>query len=120
MSAPFAATRQAIAVTVLTEGELPLVAGAAVVRIEPANGHDHAGAECLVCNTRGNVRVRLFELLEEARTGAIAPFAAVVVDARQARDPQGIVDALVPGKLPAFGLRDHTVARRFKLADATP
>ena len=109
-----------IPVTVVTTGNLPTIAGATMITMVPEPGHDHDGAECVVCNTRGNVRVRLFELLEGARTGAIAPFAAVVVDARQARDPQGIVDALVPGKLPAFGLRDHTVARRFKLADATP
>jgi hypothetical protein len=78
-------------------------------------GHDHDGAECLVCNTRGNVRVRLFDLLEQARTGAIPAFRTVVVDARAARDPQAVVDALIPGKLPAFGLRDHAVARSFRL-----
>jgi hypothetical protein len=89
---------------------------AGVARITMADdGHDHGGSECLVCSTRGNVRVLLFELLEQARTGAIPAFSSVVVDARQALDAQAVIDALTPGKLPAFGLRDHTVARSFKL-----
>jgi hypothetical protein len=114
MSAPFAAAKQLIPVRVVTEGELVAPAGAAVVRIEPETGHDHSGAECLVCATRGNVRLLLFELLEQARLGSIPTFSAVVVDAREAVDPQEVIDALIPGKLPAFGLRDHTVARSFR------
>lgn len=105
-----------IPVTVVTEGEFALPPGAALVTMASEAGHDHDGTECLVCNTRGNVRVRLFDLLEEARAGAIPAFSAVIVDARAARDSQAIFDALVPGRLPAFGLRDHTVARRFRLA----
>lgn len=116
MSAAFTATRQPIPVTVITAGPLPPAPGAALVTIEPESGHDHTGAECLVCSTRGNVRVLLFELLEQARLGAVPDFSSVVVDARQASDPQAVADALVPGKLPAFGLRDHTVARSFRLA----
>ena len=88
----------------------------AILTIEDAAGHEHSGAECLVCSARGNVRVLLFELLEQARIGAVPKFNSVVVDARRAADPQAIIDALVPGKLPAFGLRDHTVARSFRLA----
>ena len=117
MSAPFAPHREPIPVTVVTSGELAVPSGAALVRIEPDAGHDHTGAGCLVCSTRGNVRVLLFELLEQARTGTTASFSAVVVDARQASDKQAIIDALVPGRLPAFGLRDHTVARAFCLAE---
>ena len=83
-------------------------------------GHDHAGAECLVCNTQGNVRVRLFELLEQGRTGAVPAFTSVVIDARRAADPQAVLDALVPGRLPAFGLRDHTVGRSFRLESSLP
>ncbi|HTJ56855.1 MAG TPA: hypothetical protein VL418_04730 [Devosiaceae bacterium] len=117
MNAPFAAASRAISVTVVTACELPaLVPGAALVTIEGNAGHDHSGAECLVCSTRGNVRVLLFELLEQARMGSVAPFTSVVVDARNAPAPQAVIDALIPGKLPAFGLRDHTVARSFRLA----
>jgi len=117
MNAPFAAARTAIPVTVVTAGDLVVPAGAALVAIEPETGHDHSGAECLVCATRGNVRVLLFELLEQARLGTVPAFSAVVVDARHAAHPQAIIDALVPGRLPAFGLRDHTVARSFRLAE---
>ena len=118
MNAPFAATSKSVPVTVVTGGPQPVVpVGVALITIEDAAGHDHNGAECLVCNTRGNVRVLLFELLEQARQGAVAPFTSVLVDARHAVDPQAMVDALVPGRLPAFGMRDHTVARSFRLAD---
>jgi hypothetical protein len=114
-AAPFAAARRAIPVTIVTDGELPQLDGASLITIEPSSGHDHSGAECLVCSTRGNIRVLLFELLEQRRfAGADVP-AAVIVDARQAGDPQTIVDALVPGRTPAFGLRDHTVLKSFRL-----
>ncbi|HVX81198.1 MAG TPA: hypothetical protein VHB23_07460 [Devosiaceae bacterium] len=118
MSAPFAAAARAIPVTVVTSGPLVVPEGAAHITMEPETGHDHAGADCLVCATRGNVRVLLFELLEQARIGAVPPFSSVVVDARQAADPQAVIDALMPGKVPAFGLRDHTVARSFRLVRA--
>jgi hypothetical protein len=118
MNAPFAAAAKSVPVTVVTTGQRPVLpVGVALVTIEDAAAHDHNGAECLVCNTRGNVRVLLFELLEQARQGAVAPFTSVVVDARHAADPQEVVDALIPGKLPAFGMRDHTVARSFRLAE---
>jgi hypothetical protein len=115
-SSPFRSTGRQIPVTVITVGALPdLPPGTALLTIDSA-GHDHAGAECLVCNTRGSVRVLLFELLEQARLGAIPPFASVIVDARHAADPQAVIDALIHGRLPAFGMRDHTVARSFQLA----
>ena len=117
MNAPFAAVGRTIPVAVVTEGTLSVPQGATVLTIEDAAGHHHSGGECLVCSTRGNIRVLLFELLEQARIGAVPLPSAVVVDARRAIDPRAIVDALVPGKLPAFGLRDHTVARSFRLID---
>ena len=114
---PFQSWRQRIPVTVLTAGDLAVPPGATLVTIETESGHDHAGAECLGCATRGNIRVLLFELLEQVRLGTVPKFDAVIVDARQATDPQAIIDALIPGKLPAFGLRDHTVARSFRLSE---
>ena len=116
MNAPFATAARAIPVNVVTAGALVVPEGAALITIEDSRGHDHGGAECLVCNTRGNVRVLLFDLLEQARIDAVWEFVSVIVDARRAADPQAVIDGLIPGKLPAFGLRDHTVARRFKLA----
>ncbi len=89
----------------------------AIVRLEPPL-HSHApGTECISCESRGNVRVLLFELQEKVRLGMIEPFLRVVVDASDAADPAAVADALVPGKLPALGLRDHTVARNFHLAE---
>lgn len=117
MNAPFAAVGRTIPVTVVTAGALSVPADATLVTIEDVAGHEHHGGECLVCSTRGNIRVLLFELLEQARIGAMTAPSAVVVDARRAADPQSVIDALVLGKLPAFGLRDHTVARSFRLAD---
>ncbi|HEY4200452.1 MAG TPA: hypothetical protein VGM83_07800 [Devosiaceae bacterium] len=103
-------------VTVVTGGDrLPVIAGARTVVIEDAGDHEHASTECLVCNTRGDVRTLLFELQERVRLGDITDYAAVIVDARKAQNPQEVVDRLIPGRLPAFGLRDHAVARNFHL-----
>lgn len=115
---PFAARRQSVPVRIETDArKLAALAGdgVAVVRLEPP-AHAHAdGAACLVCETRGDVRVALFELLERERLGAVPPFDQVVVDASAIEDVGTVVDALVPGRRPAFGLRDFTVARSFHL-----
>jgi len=116
-TAPFQRLARSIPVVVVTGPgtALPVEAGAVVVEIEPA-GHDHAaGEECLACASRGDVRVMLFELLERSRQGLVSPFSKVIVDARRSPSPQDVVDRLVPGRQPAFGLRDHTVARNFHL-----
>ena len=117
-AAPFAARKQSAPVQIETDPEkLAAMAGdgVAVVRLEaPAHAHADGGA-CLVCETRGDVRVALFELLERERLGAVPPFTRVVIDASAASDIGAIVDALVPGRRPAVGLRDFTVARSFHL-----
>ena len=117
-AAPFAARKQSAPVQIETDPErLAAVAGdgVAVVRLEaPAHAHADGGA-CIVCETRGDVRVTLFELLERERLGAVPPFTRVVIDASAASDIGAIVDALVPGRRPAVGLRDFTVARSFHL-----
>ncbi len=63
------------------------------------------------------MRVLLFELQEKVRLGMAEPFLRVVVDATDVTDREAVADAIVPGKLPAFGLRDLTVARNFHLAE---
>ena len=122
--APFAARKQSVPVSIETDAD-KLVAlggdGVAIVRLE-APAHAHAdGDACLVCETRGDVRVALFELLERERLGAVPPFERVVIDARALDDIGTVIDALVPGRRPAMGLRDFTVARSFHLhlTDAT-
>lgn len=116
--APFAAKKQSVPVSIETDADkLTDRAGddVAVIRLD-APAHAHAdGSSCLMCETRGDVRVALFELLERERLGAVPPFVRVVVDASAVGDVGAVVDALVPGRRPAFGLRDFTVARSFHL-----
>lgn len=118
---PFAARKQSVPVHLETDADTLRVsagAGVAIVRLEPmAHAHDE-GTACPACETRGDVRVVLFELLERERLGAVPPFDCVVVDATAVADLDAVVDALVPGRRPAFGLRDFTVARSFHLAHA--
>lgn len=119
-SAPFARRATSVPVTVVTNpAALSGLGGrdTAVLRLEaPLHAHD-AGTECVACETRGNVRVLLFELQEKLRLGMAEPFVRVVVDASGVADVAAVTDALIPGRLPAFGLRDHAVARNFHLAE---
>ena len=118
--APFARREKSVPVTVVSHREALGGLGGrdtAVVRLD-APLHAHApGTECIACESRGNVRVLLFELREKVRMGMAEPFLRVVVDATEATDLAAVTDALIPGKLPAFGLRDHAVARNFYLAE---
>lgn len=118
--APFARRATSVPVTVVTN---PSALNAlrrpdtAVVHLDaPLHAHQ-SGTECVACEARGNVRVLLFELQEKLRLGMAEPFCSVVVDASAVADVTAVADALIPGKLPAFGLRDHTVARNFHLAE---
>ncbi|MDB5539334.1 MAG: putative GTPase family [Devosia sp.] len=118
--APFARRDRSVPVTVVTDKAVLSRFGGrdtAVVRLDaPLHAHE-PGTECIACESHGNVRVLLFELQEKVRLGMAEPFVRVVVDASEVTDVTAVADALVPGKLPAFGLRDHAVARNFHLAD---
>jgi len=116
-AASFQRSAASTPVIVVTEPDaaLPVLPGAAILTIEPAL-HDHAaGAECIACASRGDVRVLLFDLLERSRRGLVPPYSSVIIDARKVNGPQAVIDRLIPGRQPAFGLRDHTVARSFHL-----
>lgn len=117
-ASPYAALKQPIPVRIIDSGTVPAAsADLAVIRIDRPP-HDHAdGNACVACDARGNIRVLLFELLEQARRGDSPLPREVVVDATAAADSDAVRDALVPGKLPAQGLRDFTVARSFRLVD---
>jgi G3E family GTPase len=105
---PFDRATSSIGVTVVTSDAVPDQPH------EPAL-HDHpAGAECVACAARGDVRAMLFDLLTSVRSGSRQPVTRVVIDASRLRDPQPIIDRLDPHS-PAIGLRDHTVARSFHL-----
>lgn len=122
-AAPFTARKQSVPVQIETDPRrLAALAGegVAIIQLE-APLHAHAdGRACPACETRGDVRVALFELLERERLGAVPPFTQVVIDARTVPDMGALVDALVPGRRPAAGLRDFTVARSFHLATDQP
>lgn len=118
--APFARRDRSVPVTVVTDKALLGRFGGrdtAVVHLDPPLHTHEPGTECIACESRGNVRVLLFELQEKVRLGMAEPFLRVVVDATETSDVAAVADALVPGKLPAFGLRDHAVARNFHLAE---
>lgn len=116
--APYARRERSVPVTVVTDkAALPRFGGCdtAVVHLDPPLHAHEPGTECIACESRGNVRVLLFELQEKLNRGMVEPFVRVVVDATDAPDATAVADALVPGRLPAFGLRDHAVARNFHL-----
>ncbi|WP_245295580.1 CobW family GTP-binding protein [Rhizobium rhizosphaerae] len=71
---------------------------------------------CLCCTVQGDLRGALFALQEERAKGRGAAFSRVIVETTGLADPAPVVAGLIPGTLPAFGLRDHVVARRFRLA----
>ena len=116
MSSPFDSPSSSIPVTVVTRPGAYALAepGATLLRLDPAI-HEHApGAECVACAARGDIRAILFDLLQSARAGQKA-LTAVVVDASGLADAKPTIDRLERGIIPAFGLRDHTVARSFHL-----
>ena len=115
---PFDSAGTSIPVTVVTSaGALPSVEpGAARIHLEPAL-HEHApGSECVACAARGDIRALLFDLLQRSRQPGGNPVLSVVVDASALRDARPIIERLEKGAVPAFGLRDHTVARSFHLS----
>jgi hypothetical protein len=120
MPDPYARLDRSIPVTVLTAPIAGTLAeGMAVIRMEPSR-HDHAaGVECVACAAQADIRALLFDLLEAWRQGRRPPFNRVLVDASALPDAEEVIDRLVPGRLPALGLRDHAVARNFHL-DSEP
>jgi hypothetical protein len=116
MPDPFAKLSHSIPVTVVTTPVTDTTTdGIAVIRMEPTL-HDHAaGVECVACAAATDIRALLFDLLESARQRHRPAFNRVVVDASALPDPAVVSDRLIPGRLPALGLRDHAVARNFHL-----
>jgi hypothetical protein len=118
MPDPFAPLSHPIPVTITTTPVADTTDdGIAVVRMAPGR-HDHApGTECVACAAQTDIRALLFDLLQAARQGRRAAFTRVVVDASALPDPAVVADRLLPGRIPALGLRDHTVARSFSLQE---
>jgi hypothetical protein len=118
MSTPFDRASSSIPVTVVTTADALRHAepGAAVIHLEPSLHEHEPGAECIACAARGDVRALLFDLLQRSREAGENPVLSVIVDASQLRDAKPVIDRLERGIVPAFGLRDHTVARSFHLS----
>lgn len=70
---------------------------------------------CLCCTVGSDIRTTLNELHSFAAAGEIA-FDRVIVETTGLADPAPLINDLLPGGTPAFGLRDHIAARSFELA----
>lgn len=71
---------------------------------------------CMCCTAGSDIRASLFDLHEAARASLTPDFSRVVVETTGLADPAPVVNQLIPGGMAAVGLRDHTVARTFRLA----
>ena len=71
---------------------------------------------CLCCTAGSDIRATVAELHEAARKAGRLPLDRVVVETTGLADMAPVVNQLVAGAVPAFGLRDHTVARNYRLA----
>lgn len=118
MSTPFDSAASSIPVTVVTSATGLRFAepGATRLHLEPALHEHEAGNECVACAARGDIRALLFDLLQKSREPGSNPVLSVVVDASDLRDAGPVIARLEKGVVPAFGLRDHTVARSFHLS----
>jgi hypothetical protein len=115
---PFDKASSSIPVTVVTSAAAAAFADsrAAVLRLEPALHEHEPGTECVACAARADIRALLFDLLQKSREPGGSPLHSVVVDASRLENPKLVIDRLEKGAVPAFGLRDHTVARSFHLS----
>ncbi|QND69822.1 CobW family GTP-binding protein [Tardiphaga robiniae] len=71
---------------------------------------------CICCSYGSDIRSSLHELLDVENRMNGARLARVVVETTGLVDLAPVVNQLIPGGAPAFGLRDHVVARRFHMA----
>jgi hypothetical protein len=115
VTSPFDPAPQSIPVTVFTHGPVTIAPGEKLLHLEPALHEHEPGNECVACAARGDIRALLFDLLQSSRRES-RPLTAVVVDASDLKDATPVIERIEKGKLPAFGLRDHTVAKSFHLS----
>lgn len=71
---------------------------------------------CLCCTAAADIRSSMYEIHDAAKAAGRLPLDTVVVETTGLADPAPVVNQLVAGALPAFALRDHTVARHHQLA----
>jgi len=71
---------------------------------------------CLCCTAGSDIRASVAELHEAAKKAGRLPLDRIVIETTGLADMAPVVNQLVAGAVPAFGLRDHTVARNYRLA----
>lgn len=71
---------------------------------------------CICCTAGSDLRSSLDELLRGRRDGGLPPFSRVIVETTGLADPAPIINSLIPGGMAALSLRDHAVARAFRLS----
>ncbi len=71
---------------------------------------------CICCTVGSDLRSSLDELLVGRRDGSLPPFSRVIVETTGLADPAPIINSLIPGGVVAMSLRDHAVARAFRLS----
>ncbi|MEM6848232.1 MAG: GTP-binding protein [Pseudomonadota bacterium] len=71
---------------------------------------------CICCTIGGDIRAAVSEMHEAAQKLGRLPLPQVIVETTGMADPAPVVNQLVAGAVPAYGLRDHIVARNYRLA----
>ena len=71
---------------------------------------------CICCTAGSDVRASLYELQEVIAKRFGRAISRVIIETTGLADPAPVVNQLIAGGAPAFGLRDHVVARGFYLA----
>ncbi|MFV0382698.1 CobW family GTP-binding protein [Paracoccus sp. (in: a-proteobacteria)] len=71
---------------------------------------------CICCTVGSDLRSSLDQLLVGRRDGSLPPFSRVIVETTGLADPAPIINSLIPGGMSAMSLRDHAVARAFRLS----
>ena len=71
---------------------------------------------CLCCTATSDIRASLHELYDDQQQDKIPPFRKVIIETTGLADPAPIINSLIAGGAPALAMRDHIVARKFRLA----
>lgn len=71
---------------------------------------------CICCTATSDIRVSLHELHDARVKGQVPAIERVIIETTGLADPAPIINSLIPGGAPALGIRDHIVARHFRLS----
>jgi G3E family GTPase len=71
---------------------------------------------CICCTATSDIRVSLYELNDAMQKRKIPAIDRVIIETTGLADPAPIINSIIPGGAPATSLRDHVVARQFRLS----